>query len=125
MDEEATAPSGAMDGDGADAGHAKRRRDAPTFVLPQLPHGCPTNRFAMQNIGPNALHRRRVVTQGDQRWLIEERESASALGSRGRRSLICFGDTVVRRIWDYPADWHALSDDALLRLCGEAESEAS
>jgi hypothetical protein len=49
------------------------------------------------------------------RWHVSERSFAGYDRRRGS-SLIFASDAVVRRVRDYPADWHTLSDEALLAL---------
>jgi hypothetical protein len=47
-------------------------------------------------------------------WVVREVETANVPGARGRRCLLFESDAVVRRVWDYPADW-ATRSDAFLR----------
>ena len=46
-------------------------------------------------------------------WRVVECEAAHVPGARGPRCLIFFSDNVVRRVWDYPATWRALTLAAL------------
>jgi hypothetical protein len=49
------------------------------------------------------------------RWHVSERPFADYDRRRGA-SLIFASDAAVRRVRDYPADWHTLSDADLLAL---------
>ena len=49
------------------------------------------------------------------RWQVREMPFSNYDRRRGR-SLIFWSDGAVRRVRDYPADWHELSDDDLLLL---------
>ena len=49
------------------------------------------------------------------RWQVSERKFADYDRRRGA-SLIFASDFAVRRVRDYPADWHTLSDEELLAL---------
>jgi hypothetical protein len=49
-------------------------------------------------------------------WSVHEANTSHVPGARGRRCLIFDSDTVVRRVWSFPTDWHELDDDALWAL---------
>jgi hypothetical protein len=49
-------------------------------------------------------------------WVIREIDAHGIPGAVHARCLVFENDAVVRRIWRYPADWSALSDDAVLAL---------
>jgi len=62
------------------------------------------------------IERERVFEDAEgNRWRV--RESAFSPYDRRRgRSLIFWSDGAVRRVRDYPDDWHQLSDDELAQL---------
>jgi hypothetical protein len=49
------------------------------------------------------------------RWQVREMPFSS-YDRRSGRSLIFWSDGAVRRVRDYPADWHLLSDGELAKL---------
>ena len=58
----------------------------------------------------------RVFVDADgTRWQVEEMPFSQYDRRRGR-SLIFWSDGAVRRVRDYPADWHELSDSDLALL---------
>lgn len=59
----------------------------------------------------------RILQRGDEMWTVREVSALSVPGARGARCLICESTSVVRRLWDYPANWMTLNDDELLKLC--------
>jgi hypothetical protein len=59
----------------------------------------------------------RIIVRGEREWRIREKNTGTVPGARAACCLICESDDVVRRIWNYPANWRELSDDELLRLC--------
>jgi hypothetical protein len=61
---------------------------------------------------------RRVLLDGVL-WLVYEMP-APAYDRRQKPSLIFEADAAVRRVRNYPADWRALSDEALLTLSWSA-----
>jgi hypothetical protein len=52
-------------------------------------------------------------------WQVSERPFAD-YDRRHGLSLIFASDSAVRRVRDYPAEWHALSDDELIALSWKA-----
>jgi hypothetical protein len=62
----------------------------------------------------------RVVEHGEQRWKVREVTTDAVPGAAAPRCLICESESVVRRIWRYPADWLALSDDDLCAICDQS-----
>ena len=46
-------------------------------------------------------------------WYVEEHDGRAVPGSRGERCLLFASEGVVRRVWDYPADWRDLLPAAL------------
>ena len=63
-----------------------------------------------------ACDRERVFLDADgNRWRVREM-AFSPYDRRRGRSLIFWSDGAVRRVRDYPADWHQLSDDELALL---------
>lgn len=62
---------------------------------------------------------RTVMDQDGERWSVVEREARQQRGGQREPCLIATkGDRLIRRIWNYPADWRALSDAELLRVIG-------
>jgi hypothetical protein len=57
---------------------------------------------------------RRISADGV-RWIIRE-VPAPAFDRRGGTHLVFDGESVMRRVRDFPADWHDLPDDALYEL---------
>lgn len=62
----------------------------------------------------------RVLEQGDNRWTVREVSADAVPGASAPRCLICESDDVVRRIWRYPENWAALTDDELIRICDKS-----
>lgn len=62
------------------------------------------------------LRKRRVGT-GDDQWIIAEVDARQVPGGRADHCLVCQNEQVVRRLWEYPANWYGLSDVALRALC--------
>ena len=58
----------------------------------------------------------RILQRGDEMWTVREVSAHRVPGARGARCLICEYASVVRRLWDYPDNWHALTDTDLLAL---------
>lgn len=71
----------------------------------------PTNTSAAQSVET----RTRVLWLDGVRWIVRETDQPT-LDRRAGRSLIFESDEIVRRLRKHPADWFALSDDALCRL---------
>ena len=67
---------------------------------------------------PNNAERAFVDADG-MRWRVFE-QAISAYDRRRGASLIFSSDAAVRRVRDYPADWHALSDAELSTLSWKA-----
>ena len=57
---------------------------------------------------------RRISADG-LRWIIQE-VPAPAFDRRGGKHLVFDAETVMRRVRDFPANWHELSDAELLEL---------
>ena len=66
--------------------------------------------FARKSLGPT----RCVVDTAGTFWTVCE--VAYALDRRSGRSLVFESDGAVRRVRNYPEEWHTLSDDELARL---------
>lgn len=49
-------------------------------------------------------------------WRVSERDARRDPGARGDYCLVFACPGMVRRVWDYPADWRALPAVALLAL---------
>lgn len=63
-----------------------------------------------------AVERERVFVDDDgTRWQVKEMPFSLYDRRRGR-SLIFWSEGAVRRVRDFPADWHELSDADLARL---------
>jgi len=63
-----------------------------------------------------AVKHERIFTDGDgTRWQVREMAFSQYDRRRGR-SLIFWSDGAVRRVRDYPDNWHELSEDDLARL---------
>ncbi len=64
----------------------------------------------------DAVAREREFADADgTRWRVREMPFSQYDRRRGR-SLIFWSDGAVRRVRDYPDDWHELSDEALAQL---------
>jgi hypothetical protein len=50
------------------------------------------------------------------RWQVREVDARYVPAARGDRCLIFDAETVVRRLWVYPAEWRQMPGDELLRL---------
>lgn len=50
------------------------------------------------------------------RWQVTERDCRTVPGAPGPRCLVFMTDGVLRRVWDYPDEWRALSGDGLSAL---------
>jgi hypothetical protein len=60
---------------------------------------------------------RRIVCASDgTAWSVSERSGLVIPGARGPSCLVFDSPACVRRVWSFPADWRALSDEALLAL---------
>ena len=57
---------------------------------------------------------RRISADGV-RWVVRE-VPAPAFDRRGGTHLMFDGESVMRRVRQFPADWHSLPDDALYEL---------
>ncbi|MEP6729722.1 MAG: hypothetical protein ABJE10_03745 [bacterium] len=49
-------------------------------------------------------------------WQVTEHDTSVTPGARGSRCLIFDSSDMIRRVWDYPAQWRMLSVDALIAL---------
>jgi len=58
----------------------------------------------------------RLVERDAVAWRIREIDSTLTPGAPVPVSLMCESTMLVRRIWQFPGDWHALSDHELLKL---------
>ena len=59
---------------------------------------------------------KRWIVRGSERWTISEVDAREVPGARSDSCLICESDFSVRRLWNYPADWHRIEDTKLLCL---------
>lgn len=72
-------------------------------------------------MGMNHDHsQQRVVENREQRWTVREISADTVPGAAAPRCLICESDNIVRRIWRYPENWAALSDDELIKICDKS-----
>jgi hypothetical protein len=55
----------------------------------------------------------RQIIRNGVRWSIHEIDSSRVPGARRASCLIFECDGIVRRVWEYDADWAAATDDAL------------
>ena len=63
-------------------------------------------------------HDVRTLVEEDtgRRWQVREMDARGIPAAQGARCLILDAETVVRRLWHYPADWRRMPADELLRL---------
>jgi hypothetical protein len=66
---------------------------------------------------------RHLVREGLE-WSVREASGARVPGARGSHCLIFDGETIVRRVWIYPAAWSQLDDDGLWALLGPEQGPA-
>lgn len=59
---------------------------------------------------------KRRLLSGTDRWLIAEVDARDIPGALGDRCLVFQSDHIARKLWEYPANWHSLSDYALAAL---------
>jgi hypothetical protein len=70
---------------------------------------------------PNEIQQRhgegkiRRISADGVRWIIRE-VPAPAFDRRGGTHLVFDGESVMRRLRHFPADWHSLPDDELYEL---------
>jgi len=62
---------------------------------------------------------RHLVDALGREWQVYERGNSTQSPQPGKQSLVFDADGIVRRLWQYPAGWAELPDDALLGLMGE------
>ena len=65
------------------------------------------------------LLKRRLLSGAD-RWLVAEVDARGIPGALADRCLVFQSEHVARKLWQYPANWHSLSDYALAAL-GEGQ----
>lgn len=61
----------------------------------------------------------RELILGQTRWTVREVDTSRVPGARGAHCLLFENDTVIRRVWVYPANWADLPDDAVWHLAEE------
>ena len=61
------------------------------------------------------IRQRRLNDERGRTWTVRERED-DLKTHPGRRSLVFEADHAIRRLWVFPADWDALSDEELWKL---------
>ena len=59
---------------------------------------------------------KRWVMRDGQRTLVSECEATGVPGAPGTSCLIWESDSAMRRIWNYPVDWHRMDDAQVLAL---------
>ena len=74
------------------------------------------NRFPVPESDPNNI--RRIYADGVE-WEVYEQDTSRTPGATHSSSLIFSSQDLVRRLWQYPANWLQLSDPDLLELCGD------
>jgi hypothetical protein len=58
-----------------------------------------------------------VVRDGEETsWSVREVDGRKVPAARGSRCLIFDSESAVRRVWDYPPDWHELPPGELAAL---------
>lgn len=50
------------------------------------------------------------------RWRVYEESGAVVPGARGSACLVFDSDAVIRRVWNYPTEWRALSAAELIAI---------
>ena len=78
------------------------------------------NPFPVPESNPDNI--RRIYADGIE-WEIYEQDTTRTPGATHSSSLIFSSQDLVRRLWQYPANWLQLSDRALLTLCGDVARE--
>ena len=49
-------------------------------------------------------------------WRVTELDCGEVPGARGARCLVFMSDSVMRRVWNYPADWRLLDAAGLVEV---------
>ena len=90
------------------------RRDANPTAAPADWRPAPDREVALrvEHEGPRVL----VEPGTGLRWQVREVDARYVPAARGDRCLIFDAETVVRRLWVYPAEWRQMPGDELLRL---------
>jgi hypothetical protein len=66
-----------------------------------------------------AVHAERsLVDSTGKSWTVREIDARAVPGARAPRCLVIENHEVVRRFWNFPQDWSAIPDRALLDLLG-------
>jgi D-serine deaminase-like pyridoxal phosphate-dependent protein len=65
-------------------------------------------------------HRRTIRDLAGTLWQVAEHDAGDVPGAMGPRCLIFDSQSIVRRFWRYPGDWHALADDNLLAFMNQS-----
>jgi hypothetical protein len=60
--------------------------------------------------------RRSYIDRDGLTWEVREVAGVDVPGARGGRCLVFESPVVIRRVWDVPPDWRALSPDELSAL---------
>lgn len=59
---------------------------------------------------------KRWIVRDNERVLIAEVDAHGVPGASGASYLICDCEQSLRRLWNFPADWHGMEDVQLLAL---------
>ena len=59
---------------------------------------------------------KRWVMRDGERMLVTECDARGVPGASAATCLICETDSAMRRIWNFPVDWHRLEDAQVLAL---------
>ena len=59
----------------------------------------------VQHVGDSWLH-----------WSVVEMDARAVPGAHAALCLVFAREGCIRRVWNYPIDWHALDDDELASL---------
>jgi hypothetical protein len=59
----------------------------------------------------------RLLQRGSRQWIVREVNARGVPGARRDTCLLCESAEVIRRIWDFPANWRTVDDEALWKLC--------
>jgi hypothetical protein len=59
----------------------------------------------------------RLLQRGSRQWIVREVNARGVPGARRDTCLLCESAEVIRRIWDFPANWRTVDDESLWKLC--------
>ncbi len=78
--------------------------------------GGPTARPSGRVAPDREIVRRSYVDRDGLTWEVREVEGSEVPGARGSYCLVFESPVVIRRVWDVPPNWRALSADELSDL---------